>query len=211
MAPFSSFRVAIGSRAGASFGRLMALKGDFDSVRAMRSESLDGENPVEALEAIADQSTDGLVAQSLKSIASKFSAEMRLRNEIESRSAKTAIVSATMLIRSYRDTMREFEAKSAFYDLNPDGMDALKKDIALLEVESKITGDTYLAVLKQISDDFSLETLSDALMQAKSDLTYEHSDKAHSMADRLFDQLSRYKETSEFEPKEILSELRLPL
>ncbi|MDX1401683.1 MAG: SUMF1/EgtB/PvdO family nonheme iron enzyme, partial [Kiloniellales bacterium] len=169
--PMTGFRPVISAPATTDHGRVGDLKEDWNDLRQLRTAP-EREDPVTALEKLAEDAETPLRQQELRDIAAAFNAEVTRRNEIEARSARTAITTGALLIRTYRDNANLVIRQERFLKartLQGDPEEELDKFRAALEranLKMEVTEQVYLGLLTQSSDDFTQEQLESQLQTA---------------------------------------------
>ena len=110
---FTGLRVALAAPIETSFARVERYRADWSRAREARIVLDTREDPVAALEALAELSRDPDVGDALRRIASDFANEMQVRNSVDARAAQTAITAAVQLIRLYTMQTRLVEQLDA--------------------------------------------------------------------------------------------------
>ncbi len=165
--PYTGFRIAVAAPVATSTARLNRLEEDWGAAMTLRTG--EGNDPIAKLKTMAANSSDDLIAQDLAQIASEFETEIRERSDIEKRSARIAIRSGAILVRTYRsDSERIIPVMRALERGFSDPGDRRRLETALerLKARQSSTGETYLSLVQQISDDFDEASLTGQIASA---------------------------------------------
>jgi formylglycine-generating enzyme required for sulfatase activity len=158
--PHIGFRVAISAPVMVSQERIDAMREDWLNAQQFRLDT-DDFNPVQALQDLADDTTDLELRTTLEEIESRFRAELSVRSEVEERAVRSAIMTGATLIRMLRNDHRLISAVQRAYefqveqDPQAERTQRLSRQLAAQRERADITYRAYLNVLVQAANDYS--------------------------------------------------------
>lgn len=201
--PFTGFRVIIAAPALTSHKRLEAYRQDWQKIQGLRTANKLSASPVQALEQMADNTTNIETRNSLKAIAADFRREMSERNDVDARAARSAIIAATQVIRTYRTDNRTL---ASLQKLMPECTGAgtceiLKPKLETAKLRLQTTASVYIDLLTQTENDYA-----QSLLEEQSKVVIEQYRKLHKkipeFVRKFVQQVGAYrsKPTTDFKP-----------
>ena len=165
--PTIGFRLVMSAPVSASLARIDALRAAFAAIERGRGGETD---PIALLRRLAEEATDPDMRRAVEAITQALSAERTARDEAETRSAKSTIYAAVMMIRSIRDLDRRMQPMKARWELaektrrqNPAEADEWKAAYQGLVQASEIAKRAYRDILVQTADDLDRARITAAL------------------------------------------------
>jgi hypothetical protein len=193
----TGFRLVISAPATTDHSRITDLKRDWKALRQLRTTPENGD-PVAALETLAQEMASPLLQRELKDIAAAFSSEITRRNEVEARSARTAITTGALLVRTYRDNVNLVKRQQRFLkarELQGDPEEELAAFRGALDrakLKREVTQQIYLGLLIQSADDFPPDQLTSQLAAITPGIERLGGEKLTRMAALFVQQVTAY-------------------
>ncbi|XKH38637.1 formylglycine-generating enzyme family protein [Azospirillum doebereinerae] len=211
-APFTGLRVVIGGVVGTSQSRISAFATAASSRAAPSGEAPAGATLATVTRALAAEADRPAVADRLNKLASEIGAEMTRRNEIEANGARMAVMSGAILMRNYRQEMNEGDRLEAILPAVAEGNRAqYAKSIEMWRNRARLSGEAYLSLLIEATDNFGPDLLRAQLPRVASAFSYDGSAGLVKMIARFVEQSTRYRAQPPQELNDFLKEATRPL
>ncbi|MBF0305346.1 MAG: SUMF1/EgtB/PvdO family nonheme iron enzyme [Alphaproteobacteria bacterium] len=184
--PFTGFRLTVGAPVGTSVKRLDDLRQSHAALGGIRATDLIDGDPVASARALAAAAGDPGLAKTLNQLASQITTELARRTEIEESAARMTVLSAGVMMRSYRydfSGVRTLEA--AIQIKKSEEREHLEKRRDGLLARASLTGQAYLSMLLQATEDLGPDLLRSQLPRVERALSYEDADMVVKLT-RLF-------------------------
>jgi hypothetical protein len=158
---FTGLRLAFGAPVLADQARIAAINADWKDLGDTRLVLDPNDNPINALAVIAEAEGEGPVRDALLRAKDIFETEMARRNQIESRSARSAMQGGFLATRDFIVTfdglIRGRELAADF----PENL-AFQASVDRYAERLAITKDVFLAILVHAAEDYDAQTLENA-------------------------------------------------
>ncbi|MCA8879442.1 MAG: SUMF1/EgtB/PvdO family nonheme iron enzyme [Rhodobacteraceae bacterium] len=159
--PYTGFRLSIGAPILTGQTRIEKIHDDWVAFGDTRIQIDPDQDPIEALDDIAEAQEDPQIRDTILEAAQTFKTEMERRNAIEMKSAKSVMLSGMLMIRDYLVGLDDIYRLTQW--LQAGGPDpAADAVLARAHERLDITRDVFLAALVHATDDFEQTTLDTA-------------------------------------------------
>lgn len=211
-APFTGFRLAIGIPAGPSQSRINAFVKAAAARPTPGGELPPGANLAAVTRTLAAEADRPAVAERLNRLASDIGAELTRRNEVEANGARMAVMSAAILMRGYRQEMNEADRLEAALQVASETVrPQYVKSIENWRNRARLTGEAYLSLLVEATDNFGPDLLRGQLPRVSASFSYDGSAGLIKMTSRFVEQSARYKSRPPSNLGDFLKEALRPL
>ncbi|WP_051329722.1 formylglycine-generating enzyme family protein [Niveispirillum irakense] len=209
--PFTGFRVMVGIQVATSQSRIDALKADARRGAQAAAPAAAADLPA-AARALAVQAPTPAMADSLNRLASEIGAEMRRRTEIEADGARMAVRSAAMLMRGYRDEMKQVDGLEQQLKLMGAELRARGEETRDAYIRrAQITGEAYLSHLVSATETFGAAALRQQLPQVEAALDFPGAEGLRAMTRRFVQHAQTYQQKRPADLSPLLADCRRPL
>lgn len=158
--PYTGIRLAVGSPILVGQDRIARINDDWKAFGETRIHLEPGQDPIEALEAIAAAQDSPEVRDAILEAARTFDTEMERRNVIEMKSAKSVLMSGTLMVRDYLIELNYQTPLLRILQRGPN--EDAEQGIARSKERLAITQSALLTAILHAAEDFDQPTLAAA-------------------------------------------------
>ncbi len=209
--PFTGLRLAVGAPILVGQERIERINEDWQAIGETRIEIAPDEDPIAALDRIAEAQTSPEARDAILAAANRFSTEMERRNAIELRSAAAVMISGTLMIRDYI-----LETDNLYRLRRANETEGMIDPAVLVRTEERlgITRDALLAAIVHGTGDFEQPTLdqAEAIVRKENGIRLQSaSERTRATTNRMLEMFAdftrRYRARPDTDPSEFFADI----